>query len=280
MKATSTLAIGGLDPSGGAGLGMDRVTAAARGVWSRLVASAVTAQDGRAFRGAWPLPPDALQAQLDSALADGTVTAIKIGMLPNAAAVRIVARTIERVALPCVLDPILRSSSAGELIDDEGRRALQDELLPRVSLITPNLPEAAALTSLSVSQVQTDPLAAGRALIAAGARAVLLKGGHAQGARAADWFVAPGAEFALETRRLLTQNARGTGCCLASAIAAELALGVELTEAVRAAKLWFDATLADGVQLEFGPAPGPLPVLGETLRSAQAGGGQGRSLRS
>ena len=276
MKVASVLAVGGLDPSGGAGLGMDRVTAAARGVWCRMIATTLTAQNGQTFGGSWPVPPEALRAQLDAALDDAGVHAIKIGALPNRAAVEIVGDAVASSGLPTVLDPVLRTSSGGDLIDDEGRQALQERLLPRMTLVTPNRMEAAVLTSSSLADVQADPVRAAHALLRSGARAVLLKGGHDEGHEAVDWLVTEQSSRALKTRRLDTRNARGTGCSLATAIASELALGRDLDAAVDAAKAWFDATFAQGVDFDFGTSPGPLPVLGDGLRERQADGGQGR----
>ena len=282
MKVATAAALGGADPSGGAGLATDRVTFAARGVWGRLVVTAITAQDAGGLQGSWPVPPDVLLAQLAAAFSDDVVGAVKIGMLADAASVHVVAEALRERARDraVVLDPVLATSSGGELCDAEAVAALADTLLPAVTLVTPNLPEAARLADRSLDAARADPPGTARALLALGARAVLLKGGHDDGPTATDHFVSTQGTFELTTPRRTTPNTRGTGCALAAAIGAELALGAELEAAVRSAKAWFDAVFASGAGLDFGVAVGPLPVLGDALRTPAQNSGQGRSLRS
>lgn len=277
-KPATALAIGGADPSGGAGLATDRLTFGASGVWGRLVVTAVTAQGDDGLRGSWPVPVEALRAQLDAALEGDAVAAVKIGMLPTADAVRAVVAALAPTALPAVLDPVLRTTSGGDLIDAEGCEALVAELWPRAALVTPNRPEAARVLATSERSIAADPSGAAAELARRHAAAVLLKGGHAEGPDCVDVYADGRTTFELSTPRVPTANLRGTGCALAAAIAAQLALGLALADAVRAAKRWFDDTLRDGAALDFGPGPGPLPVLGERLRAQP--GGQGRSLRT
>jgi len=277
----TALAIAGSDPSGGAGLSTDRTTFAALGVWGRVVVSAITAQDGVHVRGLWPVPADVLRAQVESALEDGAVRAIKVGMLPDAAAVDALVPLLRAAGVPIVLDPVLAATSGGALITDAGLAALP-ELAAVTTLVTPNRPEAARLLGRSEPHVHDDPRGTARALRARGWPAVLLKGGHdagehATGDEVVDHYADTAGSFELRAPRIETRNQRGTGCALSAAIAAELALGAELQGSVRRAKAWFDETLRAGAELDFGPR-GPLPVLGERLRPHS--GGHGRSLRS
>ena len=229
----SVLLIAGLDSSTGAGLARDLAVLADHGIAAQLAATAVTAQDAEG--GCWvhPIPAVIVATQIRAA---GPVRAAKLGMLANADIVAAVAETLPD--LPFVLDPVLATSAGVQLLDAAGRAALIARLIPRAALLTPNLPEAVILTGLPADRPLQD-LAAG--FFAMGAQAVLLKGGHAEGPEAVDWlwcrdraplrFTAP--------RKLGTR--RGTGCTLATAIAARLAVGYDLTKACDYAKRYLSA---------------------------------------
>lgn len=234
---TAVLVIAGTDSSGGAGLARDVATLTCLGVEAQCAVTAVTAQTEREVTAVELLPPHLVQAQIDAALATGRVAAIKIGMLGTSAIVEAVAESIPpRARLPLVLDPVLAATSGGALLDAAGRAALVARLLPRTTLLTPNIPEAAALLEATPATSAAEVIEQGRALCARGAAAVLMKGGHASGARATDWLVtAEGRVHELGAPRL-TGARRGTGCALASAIAAGLAAGVTLELACRRAK--------------------------------------------
>ena len=229
----TVLLIAGLDSSTGAGLARDLAVLADHGVTARLAATAVTAQDAGGGCCVHPIPAAMVVAQIRAA---GSLRAAKLGMLVNADIVTAIAETLPD--LPFVLDPVLATSAGAVLLDAIGRAAMIARLIPRAALVTPNLPEAAILTGLAAGAPLQD-LAAG--FFAMGAKAVLLKGGHADGPEAVDWLFRPERlplRFAAP-RKFGTQ--RGTGCTLATAIAADLALGEDLIKACDQAKRHLNA---------------------------------------
>jgi len=234
---TTVLVIAGTDSSGGAGLARDVATLTHLGVEAQCAVTAVTAQTDREVRAVELLPPRLVEAQISAALATRRVSAIKIGMLGARAIVEAVARAIPpRARLPLVLDPVLAATSGGALLDTEGRAALAALLLPRATLLTPNIPEAAALLEATAAASTAEIIAQGRALCARGAAAVLMKGGHADGERATDWLVTAAGAVSEFSAPRLTAARRGTGCALASAIAAGLAADMTLEAACQRAK--------------------------------------------
>lgn len=234
----AVLMIGGMDSSGGAGLLRDCATAAAFNITPRVAVTAVTAQTDSAVLRADICAAELVQAQIRAAFQQGAVTAVKIGMLGNAAVVRGVAEALRvdlPVGVPVVLDPVIASSSGKALLDAAGLAALTD-LLPQVDLVTPNLPE---LTRLGEGLGADDPVAA---LLQTGAGAVLVKGGHDIGAEAVDRLVTAD-QITTFTAPRLPGTRRGTGCTLAAAIACGLAVGQPLPEAVKQAKAHVTAYL-------------------------------------
>ncbi|HET7757463.1 MAG TPA: hydroxymethylpyrimidine/phosphomethylpyrimidine kinase [Steroidobacteraceae bacterium] len=241
---SAVLVIAGTDSSGGAGLTRDVATLAHFGVEARCVVTAVTAQSGTGVALAHVLPAQAVRAQLSTALAPGGVGAIKIGMLGTAATVEAVAAGLPGApAIPMVLDPVLAASSGGELLDAGGRRALLALLLPRATLLTPNIPEAAALLGTGPARSQDEQAAQARALCALGAAAVLLKGGHAQGTAAVDCLATRAGDVHILSAPRSAARRRGTGCTLASGVAAGLAAGLPLLAACERAKRHVTALL-------------------------------------
>ena len=234
---SGVLVIAGSDSSGGAGLTRDVETLANLRVGALCALTAVTAQSDAAVTAVEVLPAAIVRAQIEAAFASGRVDAVKIGMLATRAVVLEVAAALAaHPTVPVVLDPVLASTSGAALLDAPGRAVLRERLLSRATLITPNVPEAAALLDVASGLSEAQLLAQGEALLALGARAVLLKGGHAQGATATDLLLMPGRP----TRRLsaprISRELRGTGCALSSAIAAGLAAGQELPESCVRAK--------------------------------------------
>jgi hydroxymethylpyrimidine/phosphomethylpyrimidine kinase len=241
------LVIAATDSSGGAGLTRDVQTLTAWGTEACCAVTAVTAQTDAQVLGVWPLPCDCLAQQIRAALRAGQVGAVKIGMLATAASVQAVTAELpSRDSLPIVLDPVLVSSSGGPLLEADGIDRLRQHLLPRVSLLTPNLPEAAALLQVPLAQSEAQMLEQMRALQALGAAAVLLKGGHetpTADAQVTDRLLAPGGQLLrLRTTRVMG-NRRGTGCSAASAIAAQLAMGISLAAACAGAQAYVAAAL-------------------------------------
>ena len=237
MGRPAVLVIAGSDSSGGAGLARDVRTLETMGADALCAVTAVTAQTDAEVLGVYPVPPDQLRAQIAAALATRPIHAIKIGMLAGRAALEEVAEALRAVpGVPVVLDPVLRASSGGVLLDDPGFEALRTRLFPRVTVLTPNIPEAAALCGEPAPR--DDP---GRErlvewaaeLLAQGPGAVLLKGGHARGTTVVDLLARRGVDAVWFTGPRLAATRRGTGCALASAIAASLAAGADLEDACR-----------------------------------------------
>jgi hydroxymethylpyrimidine/phosphomethylpyrimidine kinase len=241
---SAVLLIGGSDSSGGAGLVRDVRTLSDLDVDPLCALTAVTAQTDSAVLACHMVPVAVLRAQLEAALLTGRVGAIKIGMLGTAATVQAVAERLAAYGdLPRVLDPVLRASSGGALLDAAGRSVLLEVLLPQVTLLTPNLPEAADLLGVRAARDEAEALEQARELLARGARAVLIKGGHARGPESVDLLVSGHGEVRAFAAARLTASMRGSGCALATAIAAYLARGLELAAACAAAKDYVTARL-------------------------------------
>jgi len=231
------LVIAGSDSSGGAGLTRDVETLTHFEVGALCALTAVTAQSDTAVRAIEVLTPAMVRAQIDAAFATGRVDAIKIGMLATRAVVLAVAAALAaHAAVPVVLDPVLTSTSGAALLDVAGHAALCESLLPRATLVTPNIPEAAALLGVAQGVSEAQHLAQAEGLLALGARAVLLKGGHAAGPTATDLLLIPGSPPQRLCEPRIPGERRGTGCALASAIAAALADGQGLPQACIRAK--------------------------------------------
>jgi hydroxymethylpyrimidine/phosphomethylpyrimidine kinase len=230
------LVIAGSDSSGGAGLTRDVETLSHFRVGALCALTAVTAQSDAAVTAVETLPPAIVRGQIEAAFATGRVAAVKIGMLGTRAVVLAVAAALaENPGVPVVLDPVLAATSGARLLDASGQAALRDVLLPRATLITPNIPEVAALLGVESAEGEAQLLQQGRALLALGARAVLLKGGHASGELATDQLLTSAAVHRLSAPRA-ARGQRGTGCALGSAIAAGLAVGMDLLAACVRAK--------------------------------------------
>lgn len=241
---SAVLLIGGSDSSGGAGLVRDLRTLGDLGTAALCAVTAVTAQTDRAVLAAAVMAPQLVRAQIEAAFATRAIAAVKIGMLANAALVHAVAEALApHPQVPVVLDPVLRSTSGGELLEEGGRRALMERLLAGVTLLTPNIPEAAVLLGRAAAVSEAQALEQARELLARGAGAVLLKGGHADGGESVDLLLTPQGLERLSAPRV-QGTLRGTGCALASAIAAYLAQGAPLSAACARAKAYVSALLA------------------------------------
>lgn len=232
---STVLVIAGTDSSGGAGLARDVRTLTRLETRALCVVTAVTAQSDSDIAAVHVVPAELVRAQMTAALATRGVDAIKIGMLATRATVLAVTAALP-AAPPLVLDPVLESSSGGELLDAAGRSALCAELLPRTTLLTPNIPEAAALLGTGSARSEAERLQQAAALLALGPRAVLLKGGHADGPEATDLLLAAHAPPRWLRAPRISAARRGTGCALSAAIAAGLAAGLELGAACERAK--------------------------------------------
>lgn len=237
------LLIGGTDSSGGAGLVRDLRTLTELGVTALCAVTAVTAQTDAGLRAAEVMPAALVRAQIEAAFATRAIDALKVGMLGTASVVHALADALAAHAdVPVVLDPVLLSTSGAELLEEGGREALLERLVSKVTLLTPNLPEAAALLQCPLARSEPEALEQARQLRARGARAVLLKGGHASGPDSTDLLLSEAGCERLSAPRVAV-TVRGTGCALASAIAAYLAQGLALPVACARAKTYLTALL-------------------------------------
>lgn len=245
--------IAGSDSGGGAGIQADLKTFAALGVYGASVIAAVTAQNTRGVAGIHDVPADFIAAQLDAVFSDLDVCAVKIGMLSNAPAIVSVADGLARHrAHSIVLDPVMVATSGDRLLKPDAIDALRTRLIPMALVLTPNLPEAAALLDTSIAADEAAMLNQARRLLALGGRAVLIKGGHAEGAQSVDLLVSAEGAERLTAPRFATRNTHGTGCTLSSAVAAGLAKGLPLVEAARAAKRYVTSAIAAADRLCIG----------------------------
>ncbi len=253
------LSIAGSDSGGGAGIQADLKTIAALGCYGMTAITALTAQNTCGVRAIHGVPPDMLRDQIDAVVEDIGVDAVKIGMLHSPEIVRTVAQAVARHSLPhVVFDPVMVATSGAKLITDEAITVLVTELFPRAAVITPNLDEAALLVGQPLKTVQ-DMLQAAQTLLAQGARAVLLKGGHLPGDEVVDLLLTADAEpLWMQATRIDSANTHGTGCTLSSAIAAHLALGLRLPDAVQQARAYVRGALQAGACVKTGQCSGPL----------------------
>jgi len=253
------LTIAGSDSSGGAGIQADLKAFAALGVYGASVITALTAQNTQGVAGILDVPPDFIAAQIDAVFSDLDIAAVKIGMLSRTAAIEAVARGLTRhKAQNIVLDPVMVATSGDKLLAPDAVGALRRLLIPRALIVTPNLPEAAALTGASVARNEREMEIQARQILELGARNVLIKGGHGEGEDSVDLLVGQGDVIRLAAKRIATKNTHGTGCTLSSAIAAGLAKGADLVTAVQDAKTYVTAAIAAADRLQVGHGHGPL----------------------
>jgi hydroxymethylpyrimidine/phosphomethylpyrimidine kinase len=251
--------IAGSDSSGGAGVQADLKTFAALGVYGASVITALTAQNTQGVRAIHDVPIDFVAAQIDAVFCDLDVAAVKIGMLSQTAIIGTVAMGLGRYrARNIVLDPVMVATSGDRLLAADALEALRKELIPRALVVTPNLPEAAAITGATAARNEREMEIQARELLALGARNVLIKGGHGGGDESVDLLVGQGDVLRLAARRVDTKNTHGTGCTLSSAIAAGLAKGLDLKTAAREAKAYVTAAIAAANTLQVGHGHGPL----------------------
>jgi hydroxymethylpyrimidine/phosphomethylpyrimidine kinase len=253
------VSIAGSDSGGGAGIQADLKTFSALGVYGATVITALTAQNTLGVAAIHDVPPAFVTAQIDAVFSDLSVDAVKIGMLSQPAVIRAVAAGLVRYGMEkVVLDPVMVAASGDPLIADASVETLIGELLPRVLLVTPNLPEAARLLGGRQAENEAAVVAQAEALRRLGAKAVLLKGGHGTGSESADYLLTEAGSQWLRAPRIETKNSHGTGCTLSSAIAAGLAKGMALEEAVAAAKRYITAAIGASDRLSIGRGRGPV----------------------
>ena len=259
MTTPIALSIAGSDSSGGAGIQADLKTFAALGVYGASVVTALTAQNTRGVTGIHQAPADFVTAQIDAVFSDLAVGAVKIGMVAELEVIGAIAVGLTKwQPRHVVLDPVMVATSGDRLLKPDAIEALRTKLVPLAVLITPNLPEAAALLDEPMATDESSVAQQGQRLLALGPRAVLIKGGHGKGPESIDYLVTAGRTIALAAPRVATKNTHGTGCSLSSAIAAGLARGDDLETAVRNAKSWISAAIAAADRFSVGHGHGPI----------------------
>jgi hydroxymethylpyrimidine/phosphomethylpyrimidine kinase len=259
MTAPIAVTIAGSDSGGGAGIQADLKTFSALGVYGASVVTALTAQNTKGVSAIHDVPPDFIAAQIDAVFSDLDIKAVKIGMLSQPAVIEAVAAGLDRwKAQNVVLDPVMVATSGDRLLNPQAVTVLQRFLFPRAVVITPNLQEAAALLDAPMARNEDEMLAQAGRLRDRGARAVLLKGGHGDGAESVDMLVLPVSFTRLAAPRVATRNTHGTGCTLSSAIAAGLAKGLDLVAAAREAKVYISEAIAASERLAVGTGHGPV----------------------
>jgi hydroxymethylpyrimidine/phosphomethylpyrimidine kinase len=257
-----SMTIAGSDSGGGAGLQADLRTFAALGVFATSAVTALTAQNSAEVRGVHIVDPAFVDAQVDAVLADMAVASVKTGMLACSGTVAAVGRWAVSGRLPnLVVDPVLVASTGRRLLDDDGVAAYRRELIPHAAVVTPNMREASVLTGIDVCDVEAMTAAALR-LAESGARAVVVKGGHFGGTTAPDVALVDGTLHVLGAPRIVSANDHGSGCTLSAAIAAYLARGTSVLEAVTHAKAFVHAALEGSASWRLGQGHGPLDHLG------------------
>lgn len=253
------LTIAGSDSGGGAGIQADLKAMSALGVYGASVLTAVTAQNTQAVTAVQGIDLPVIKAQIAAVRDDLRIGAIKIGMLASSEIILTVLEALAGFDGPIVVDPVMVAKSGDALLADEATDTLRRALVPRATLLTPNLPEAAKLTGEPEAQDAETMIAQGRALCALGAQAVLMKGGHAAGADCLDILVGQEGEIArFSAPRLATRNTHGTGCTLSAAIAAGLAKGLTLLEAVTEAHAYLQGAIQAADRLDIGQGHGPV----------------------
>jgi hydroxymethylpyrimidine/phosphomethylpyrimidine kinase len=251
--------IAGSDSSGGAGIQADLKTFSALGVYGASVITALTAQNTTAVTAIHDVPAAFVTEQIDAVFSDLAVGAVKIGMLSRSAVIEAVAAGLERHSQrKVVLDPVMISGTGRRLLAAQAVDTLRRVLIPHALLVTPNLQEAAALLDTAVAETEAEMRRQAEHLLALGSGAVLVKGGHGQGAESVDIFFDGTAELRLPAPRLTTRNTHGTGCTLSAAITAGLAARLPLTESVAEAKAYVTLAIAAADELSVGKGAGPV----------------------
>lgn len=255
----NALTIAGTDPSGGAGIQADLKAFSALGAYGASVMTALVAQNTRGVQSVYRIAPSFVSAQLSSVLDDVRIDAAKIGMLAESDIVHTVADALERYAIPfVVLDTVMVAKSGDPLLAPEAVEAIRQRLLPNVSLITPNLPEAAALLECAQATSEREMLEQGDALLAMGCKAVLMKGGHLSESESPDWLITPQGRQRFTAPRVATRHTHGTGCTLSAALAALRPRYDDWPQTVEAAKAYLQGALKAADSLEVGGGIGPV----------------------
>lgn len=263
------LSIAGSDSGGGAGIQADLKTFSSLGVYGATAITAITAQNTQGVHSQFALPPQMVYDQIIAVMEDIHPSVIKIGMLSNVQVVTAVAEALKRYSIPIILDPVMVSSSGHRLLSAEAQEVLKERLLPMAQLVTPNIPEMEALSDMPLLTI-SDKYNAAKHLLSLGVQSVLLKGGHEEGEVKVDILYQKSPQgiitcsFSSDT--LNTRNIHGTGCTLSSAIAAYMARGLALKEAVSSAKIYITEAIKAGADISVGKGYGPVNHLFNPLK--------------
>lgn len=257
-KTPIALTIAGSDSGGGAGIQADLKAFSALGAYGASVITALTAQNTCTVNAVEEVSPQMVAAQMAAVFADLPVDAVKIGMLAAPEIIAVVAEGLAGRSVPVVLDPVMVAKSGDLLLRDDAIAALRGLLLPLCTLLTPNLPEAGRLLGMAPARDEAQMRAQGRALLALGPQAVLMKGGHLPGPLCVDLLITHSAVIRVEAPRIDTKNTHGTGCSLSAGIAALLARGLTLEDALRGAHGWLQGAIAAADGLRIGAGRGPV----------------------
>ena len=259
MLRINALTIAGTDPSGGAGTQADLKTFSALEAYGTSVVTALVAQNTCGVRSVSRVPTEFVREQLLAVLDDVRIDTLKLVMLHNAEIIRMLVAELSNSAVPWrVLDTVMLAKSGDPLLDPQAVALLRDSLLPEVSLITPNLPEAAALLGCREATSEKEMLNQANQLLSTGCQAVLIKGGHLRGEESPDWLVSQGIEQRFTTPRIDTRNTHGTGCSLSAALAALRPRYPDWPATVSAAKQWLSGAIAAADSLQVGQGNGPV----------------------
>ena len=260
----TVLSIAGSDSGGGAGIQADLKTFSSLGVYGATAITAITAQNTQGVHSQYALPPQMVYDQIIAVMEDIHPSIIKIGMLSNLQVATAVADALERYSIPIILDPVMVSSSGHRLLSAEAQEVLKGRLLPMAQLVTPNIPEMEALSDMPLMTI-SEKYNAAKHLLSLGVQSVLLKGGHEEGEVKVDILYQKSPQgivtcsFSSDT--LNTRNIHGTGCTLSSAIAAYMARGLALKEAVSSAKIYITEAIKAGADISVGKGYGPVNHL-------------------
>ncbi|PLR36167.1 bifunctional hydroxymethylpyrimidine kinase/phosphomethylpyrimidine kinase [Chimaeribacter arupi] len=259
MTRINALTIAGTDPSGGAGIQADLKAFSALAAYGTSVITALVAQNTRGVQSVYHIDPGFVAAQLDSVLSDVRIDSAKIGMLANSEVVAAVAERLAHYPVPyVVLDTVMLAKSGDPLLTPDAVEAIRRRLLPQVSLITPNLPEAAALLACTPARNETEMRQQGRELLGMGCQAVLMKGGHLSESESPDWLFTRDHEQRFTAPRVATRHTHGTGCTLSAALAALRPRHENWAATVQAAKAYLQRALEQADTLEVGQGIGPV----------------------
>lgn len=265
----TVLSIAGSDSGGGAGIQADLKTFSSLGVYGATAITAITAQNTQGVHSQFALPPQMVYDQIIAVMEDIHPSVIKIGMLSNVQVATAVAEALKRYSIPIILDPVMVSSSGHRLLSVEAQEVLKERLLPMAQLVTPNIPEMEALSDMPLLTI-SDKYNAAKHLLSLGVQSVLLKGGHEEGDTKVDILYQKSPQgivtcsFSSDT--LNTRNIHGTGCTLSSAIAAYMARGLALKDAVSSAKIYITEAIKAGANVSVGKGYGPVNHLFNPLK--------------